>query len=574
MDGSTEVITQLSFFIVFALLGTVLSIRMRQPYVVGLLLLGAIAGPNVLGLVNEKELISAFSNIGAILLLFTVGLEFSISRILKSGLRAVFITLFKMSILFAFGYEIALYAGLDFTAALFLGAMMSITSTALLYKITTDKGMAKNRMMPLLFSMLIVEDIVAVAALTFFSSLSSSAGSPTTEDKFFSVLISLGFLGAFYVLVRKGAARAILRLTQSFNMEVMIFVSFSLCLVMSMVAQFFGLSPAIGAFLAGSIISTLPNSRAIERSIRPLLLTFASLFFLSLGMQIDPSAVAQNWGLALAFFAAFVLVCFVSVLWLLYSTGSSSKNSLFGASAMVVLGEFSLIIASVAPDSLSQLLIAIGSFGVIASAIVSSFLLDRQPALLSFGLNRMPRPFKDASIPLSRYISGLLRDFSPSGSFWKVSTVCWECVRSKIGMMGIIAILIIAARVAIGIIWQSYPSEASQLRAIALLVGIAPLLYYLIGIIRDLHPVLDALSHTVARHKKSAKTENKILRDLAAIAVLLLLAITINEFVSGLKLPSLFNWADDAAFLLALVFIWDLLHNAMELGRKKNALAR
>ena len=569
MVAETQAVLQLSFFMVFALLGTVISIRLRQPYVVGLLIFGMLAGPNVLGLVSDKGMIQTFSGLGAILLLFAVGIEFSISRILKSGFRAAFITLFKMGLLFAFGYEIALYAGLDATAALFVGAMISITSTALLYKIVGQKGMGRNPVMPLLFSMLIVEDIAAVAALTFFSSLTSGTAAPTPGDKFISVFLSIGFLGAFYVLVRKPAARAILRLTQSFNTEVMIFVAFSLCLVMAMVAQFLGLSPAIGAFLAGSIIASLPNSRAIEKNIQPLLLTFASLFFLSLGMQISPAAVLQNIGLALVLVGAFVIGCFALVLWLLYSTGASSKNALFGASSMVVLGEFSLIIASTAPGATGPLLLAVGSFGVVASAIVSSFLLDRQEWLLSFGQSRMPSGVQAAADSFSNYFTGLVRDFSPNGGFWKISVICWECIRSKIGRIAAIALLVVASRVAVTFLWHAEPAQAASLRAVALFVGLVPIVYYIIGIIRDLHPVLDSLARTIARHKKNAKIENVILRDLATVAALLFLSVVLNEVVSYLQLPPPFDLADDAAFVLTLVFIWDVLRHAAELHRQR-----
>ena len=264
----TSIVLEFAFFVVFALLGTVVSIRLRQPYVVGLLVFGALAGPNVLGLVSDSSLVSAFSELGAILLLFTIGIEFSVSRILRSGFRAVAITLAKMAVLFFFGYELAIHFNLDLTTSLFAGAMISITSTAILYKIVTQKGMAKNPALPLLFSMLIVEDIIAVALLTFFSSLGGA--SATYEDKVYTVLISLGLLGAFYLFVRRHATAVLAAVAQSFSEEVMIFLAFSVCLVMSLAASFFGLSPAIGAFLAGSIISSLPNSRRIEKSIQPL----------------------------------------------------------------------------------------------------------------------------------------------------------------------------------------------------------------------------------------------------------------------------------------------------------------
>lgn len=567
MVQETASVLQFSFFILFALLGTVLSIRLRQPYVVGLLIFGMLAGPHALGLVSDQGLILTFSELGAILLLFAVGIEFSIARIIKSSFRAVFITAFKMSVLFIIGYEAALYFGLDLTSALFMGAMLSITSTAIMFKIVAQKGMGKNPALPLLFSMLIVEDIAAVAALTFFSSLGGGIAETTYEDKIYSVLISLGLLGAFYVLIRKPSAHAILRLTSTLSEEVMIFVSFSLCLVMSMVAGFLGLSPAIGAFLAGSIVSSLPNSRKIEREIKPLLLMFASLFFLSLGMQIDPSVILANLPFTLAIAAIFVAVCFASVYSLLYTTGASSKVALFGASAMVVMGEFSLLIASIAKDEHAPLLLAAGSFGVVSTAIISSFLLDRQQALLALGQRRMPNSLRNAARSLSAYFSGLLRDFSPSGSFWRVSNVCWKCAREKLGRVAIVGIIMVAARIGIRLAGFSGSADG-QLRAAVLILGAIPIIYLSAGILRDMHPVLDSLSLSITRHKKDAVAENIILRDMAIALALIFGSIVLPEIVSFLKLPGIFGLGDEALFLLSLIFLWDVLRHARELHRK------
>ena len=492
------ILAQFSFFIVFALLGTVISIRLRQPYVVGLLIFGMLAGPSVLGFVSDKGLISAFSELGAILLLFAVGTEFSITRILKSGLRAVLITAFKMGALFFFGYEAALYFGLDLTTALAAGAMISVTSTAIMFKVVSQKGMSKNSLMPLLFSMLIVEDIVAVAALTFFSSLSGGAG--TSEDKFYSVLVSLGLLGLFYFVVRKPAAKVILRLTSSLNEEVMIFVSFSLCLVMSLVAGYFNLSTAIGAFLAGSIISTLPNSRSIEKTLKPLLLMFASLFFLSLGMQIVPSVILANLPFALAFTAIFSIVCFLSVFILLYLTGAQPKDAIFGSSAMVVMGEFSLLIASSYAGQYSSLLIAAGSLGVVVTSIISSFLLGRQEKLLALEQRLVPAGMRRAAQPLADYFTSLIRNFSPSGSFWKVSHECWSRASRKMVYIAAISVASFVLRILVRLLNVQPASTSAELRASIFILSVLPSLWWLVGILRDFKPLLDKLTRTIAGH--------------------------------------------------------------------------
>ena len=563
--GDTALLLQFSFFIVFALFGTVLSIRLRQPYVVGLLVFGMLAGPHVFGVVSDTSLISTFSELGAILMLFTVGIEFSVSRIIKSGMRAVLVTMFKMGLLFLLGYEAALHFGFDLTGALVAGAMLSITSTAIMFKTVSEKGMAKNKTMPLLFSMLIVEDLVAVAALTFFSSL--GAGTPTYEDKFVSVLISLGLLGGFYLLVRRHASNAIYRLTSSFSEEVMIFVAFSLCLTMSLVASYVGLTPAIGAFLAGSILSALPNVKKIEKTLHPLLLMFTALFFLSLGMNIDPAMVAGNLAFAVALAAVFVIVCFASVFSLLYVTGSDAKNSLFGASSMVVLGEFSLLIASVYTGQFAPLLIAAGSFGVVVTAIISSFLLDRQEQLLQLEARYMPAKLKSAGESLSLYFTGLIRDFSPSGSFWKVSHICWDCISRKLAAIAVIAVAVAILRFAIHFFNLAAGQTALQLRLGILGVGIIGFLYFGIGILFDLRPMLDALSHAIARHKKDANDESIILRDAAVALLLMAASLNANDFVNYLKLPPPFDLVDDTLFVLSLVFLWDLVSHAGNLTR-------
>jgi CPA2 family monovalent cation:H+ antiporter-2 len=558
-----EILVEFSFFIIFALLGTVLALRLRQPYVVGLLVLGMIAGPNVLSLVKSEELIRTFFELGAILLLFTVGIEFSVSRLLKSGLRAILVTASKMMVLFLLGYEVALYFGLDLTSALFAGAMTAVTSTAILFKMASEKGNERDSIMPLLISMLIVEDLVAVAALTFFSSL--GAGAPTYEDKVYSVLISLGMLGAFYLFVRRHAAEAITRLTSQFNEETLIFVSFSLCLVMAYTADIIGLSPAIGAFLAGSIIATLPTVRKIEKTIRPLLLTFSAFFFLSIGMQIDPAAVMDNIALSCALAAAFVVGCFAAVYILLYTTGATSRRALLGASSMVVMGEFTLIIAATATGDTRAMLLSVGSFGVVATAIVSSFLLSNQERLLRIGRAYMPPKVAAAARGFAGYLSGLIRDFSPNGGFWRVAKVCWRCVLEKLASVAVILIMIWAARFAASFFGVSTPA----VRAAILALGSLPLIYYAIQIIRDQKPLLDALSRTIARHRRNAKDESIILRDLAIAAFFLLLALLLPEIEAYLMVPSIFLWMDEIAVAVAFIFLWDLANHAHRIRKDR-----
>jgi len=563
MSGTTLQLVEFSFFVVFALLGIVLAARLKVPYVVGLLVFGMLAGPHAFALVNDAQIISTFSELGAILLLFTVGIEFSISRMLKSGFRAIFVTFFKMSILFFFGYETALYFGLDLTAAMYAGAMVAITSTAIMYKIAGEKGTSRHPLMPLLFSMLIVEDLVAVAALTFFSSLDDS--NPTQENKLFSIFISLALLGIFYLFARRHASGAIARLASKFSEEALIFVAFTLCLVMSFAADFFGLSPTIGAFLAGSIIATLPNARAIRKTIHPLLLTFAAFFFLALGMQIDPGAVWNHLGFAVALSIVFIAVCFASEFVLLYSTGTKARHALFGAASMVVLGEFSLLIASVAGGENANILLSVGSFGVIVTALASSLLLDRREGIAAAGSRLVPAYAVATGRAFSGYLSELVRDFSLNGHFWRVSQVCWKCVAKKLAVVVFVLLAMWIARFA------ADAAGVQGARQAIFLLGALPIAYYLVLMLRDIKPVIDALSHSIARHRKSAKDGSIILRDIGFAALFLLLAMMVPEASEFFHLPSFFTLGDELLFLVSFAFIWDLVLHARRLAGKLGA---
>ena len=566
-----DYLIEISFFILLALFGTLVSIRLRQPCVVGLLLIGAAAGPHMLQLVKNGDLISTFSDLGAILLLFTVGIEFSVSKLLRHGFRAVLVTFFKMLVLFFFGYEVALYFGLGLTASLFAGAMVSVTSTAIMFKMSSEKKTGGDSIMPLLLSMLIVEDVVAVAALTFFSSL--GGGAPTYEDKIYSVLTSLGLLGVFYLFVRRHATNALVRITTHFNEEALIFVAFSLCLVMAYMADFFGLSPAIGAFLAGSIIATLPNSRSIERTIRPLLLTFSALFFLSLGMQINPADVWDHLGLACALAATFIVVCFASVFTLVYSTGSRGKKAMLAASSMVVLGEFSLIIAATATGDMRATLLAVGSFGVVATAVFSSFLLDRQEALMRLARSGAPAWAVSSLREFAAYFAGIVKDFSQKGDFWRVSQVCWSCVSRKLAVIAGILIAMWLARFAAVATGIAAGTSGVEVRGAIAILGLLPILYYVVLILRDLRPVIDTLTHAIARHKRNARDESIILRNIAIATALIILALVLPDTEATLQLPPPFSFADEIAFLLAFAFIWDVIIHVEEI-RKRRAKGR
>jgi Kef-type K+ transport system membrane component KefB len=563
---SDTITIQFSFFIIFALLGTVLSIKLKQPYVVGLLILGMIAGPNVSKIINNESLISTFSELGAILLLFSVGLEFSVSKILSRGTKAVFITAIKMGALFFIGYMLALFFGLNITTAIVVGLMISITSTAIMFKIFNEKNLIKNPIVPLLFTMLIIEDLAAVAGLTFISTLETK--NTTYENKILSFFLAIGILGGFYLFFKRRILNFLIKFSSSFSQEALILFSFSLCLLFSILADLVGLSSSIGAFLAGSIIAEIPNSKYIEKSIKPLILLFSSLFFLSLGVKINPNLILENIFFAVSFTLFFVISCFVLVFLLLRISGSAFDKAIFGASSMVVLGEFSLLFASIYKSEFSNMLISIGSFGVIASTIVSSFLLDRQTALLQIISSiQIPAKLSLAFRYLSIYIRSLLSDFSPKGLFFTSAKACFSDIKRNIINIAIASLLFVFISSQLNR-FLGVSQTTREIRIVLLSLFLLFLIYQLFFIFLGIRPLIKLVSQSIARPKKSAIPEKRILKDIIIIGLLILVLINVNEIIYILQLPSFFLFTQLGVLLLISLLIYDLFESALALSKK------
>ena len=193
---------ELGLILLFSIVGGVLAVRFRQPSVLGLVIIGAIVGPNTLGFIRDTSLINISIEIGAILLLFTVGIEFSLQRLLNFGLRVVLIAALKLGFVFLIAYYSALFLGFSFIAALYIGVILSITSTVIVVKILDQKGLSKKEELPLLIAILILEDIFGVFALTFFSSLNTRLDLNPLSI-FTGLIISLTVMVLAYMLLQR-----------------------------------------------------------------------------------------------------------------------------------------------------------------------------------------------------------------------------------------------------------------------------------------------------------------------------------------------------------------------------------
>lgn len=328
-----------------AIIGGVIATRFKQPAVFGMLLVGAIIGPNSLNLVQDTGMIRMMADFGAILILFIIGLEFDVSKLMKLGARSVLIGLLKFAIVLFFGYEATLLLGFSSKVALFVGVILSFSSTIVVVKVLEQKEMFSRKEVPLLVAVLIIEDILAVLALTFFSGAkNSSIGFIATFEH---IIFSLAILIFAYYIVMKMLKYVInIILKNNSDESVLSFLSLGIGAIFSSFAFYLGLTPSAGAFLAGSLIASLPNAKEYGRAIHPYALIFTSIFFISMGTLVNFKSIELNMALIgililTVFISRFIAIGFLTIL----LANFKNEQPFFSSIAMMSVGEFSLLVA-------------------------------------------------------------------------------------------------------------------------------------------------------------------------------------------------------------------------------------
>jgi CPA2 family monovalent cation:H+ antiporter-2 len=345
MDHHANVfLTSLAVVLCVAAVTTVLFQRMRQPVVLGYILAGLIVGPHVpVPLVADSETIHGLSELGVILLLFTIGLEFTFGKLLRVGASAGIIAVVEISVMIILGDLTGRLFGWTARESLFAGAMVAISSTTIIAKAFSELRIG-GRLRELVLSVLIVEDLIAIlllAALTTVSAGTLSApqlGMAAARLGLFLAVV----VGAGLIVVPR-VVRGILRLDRP---ETTAVSCIGICFALSLLAQQFGYSVALGAFIAGSLVAESGEGARIEHLLEPVRDLFAAVFFVSVGMLIDPALVRANWLPILVLSAVVIVGRIIGVSIPAFLTGAGVRTSVAASMSLAQIGEFSFIIAA------------------------------------------------------------------------------------------------------------------------------------------------------------------------------------------------------------------------------------
>jgi len=399
-----ELIT-LGILFFFALVGGVLATRFKQPMLMGLLLVGAFIGPHMFGLVTNVNMIGMMIDFGAILMLFMIGLEFDLSKLKKIGLKAMIVGLLKSAVVVFIGFNVGLLLGLGVQTALFIGIILAFSSTVVIVKVLEEKEMMDRQEVPLIIAVLIIEDILAVMMLTFFSGMSDKTSGLMGSIQ--NLVISMCLLILAYMAFVKFIKPVLVWVLKSNNSdEIMTFLALTLCAVFSWFAYYLHLSPAAGAFLAGSIVASLPEAKRFEKAISPYNLIINSLFFIAIGTMINFQSIQQNIMLILILVLTVILTRLLAFGLIVYLFANFRGDKMFFSSmAMFSVGEFALLIAQESQKfNIGTDLMSISAAIIFITAVLMSLTLNYSNKLYHPTNDNMPYGFKKKLDKYSGYI--------------------------------------------------------------------------------------------------------------------------------------------------------------------------
>ena len=369
----SSLIIDLAYILVVASMVTILFKRLHQPLVLGYIVAGFLAGPHMpyTPSVSSIEGIEEWSDLGVIFLMFTLGLEFSFKKIVRMGMQPILTAIMVMVCMIGIGGMVASLFGWNMMDRIFLGGMLSMSSTTIIYKAFDDMGLRGKRFASGVISVLIIEDILGILLMVMLSALAVSRHFEGME--LMKSLLKLAFFLMLWFMVGIYVVPLFLKKAKNYiNKETLLVVSVGLCFLLAVVSSSVGYSPAFGAFMMGSILAETLEAENIEKSVGSLRDLFGAVFFVSVGMMVEPSVLIEYW-LPILVLTISVVVgqMFFGSLSFFFTSGNL-QDAIRSGFSMVQIGEFAFIIATLGLELgvTSQFLYPV----VVAVSIVTTFL--------------------------------------------------------------------------------------------------------------------------------------------------------------------------------------------------------
>ncbi len=385
-----SMIQDLALMLVVAGIVTLIFKRLKQPLVLGYIVAGFLVSPNMpyTASVVDHENVHLWADIGVMFLLFSLGLDFSFKKILKMGASPIISTctiIFCMSML---GVLVGYSFGWSKMDCIFLGGMLAMSSTTIIYKAFDDLGLRQQQFAGLVMSVLILEDILAIVMMVMLSAIAS--GNNPDGGQMLGSIMKIGFFLILWLIVGIFAIPLFLKhVRHLINDEVLLVVSLGLCCAMAVFSTKVGFSSAFGAFIMGSILAETIEAEKIEKLVEPVKNLFGAIFFVSVGMLVDPK-ILVDYAIPIALLVLTILMGQAVLGTFSFMLGGESlKSAMRCGFSMAQIGEFSFIIASLGLSLgvISDFLYPV----VVAVSVITTFLTPYMIRLATPVYSRLER---------------------------------------------------------------------------------------------------------------------------------------------------------------------------------------
>lgn len=435
-EVNNGLIADLALILLLGAVVTLLFKKLKQPVVLGYILAGFLASPNFTYLpsISNLENIEFWADLGIVVLMFTLGLEFSFRKLMNSGSSAIITALIIITGMTFAGFGVGKILNLNSINCIFLGGMISMSSTTIILKTLTDLGMRQKKFASLVLAVLIIEDLFAVLMLVLLSSI--AVGNVEGKDLLFSIGKLLFFLIIWFLVGVYVLPSFLARVRSYLNDETMLVVAMGLCFSMAIFSVVCGFSLELGAFVMGSILAGTMVAEKMEKVVKPVKDLFGAVFFISVGMMVNPSVLVDYWWEILILAA--VVICgmiFFGTLGMLV-TGQTLRVAIESGFTLTQVGEFSFIIAAlgmslgVLEHSIYPIIVAVS---VITIFTTPYFVKLSQPAY-RFIESKLPENLR---FLIDRYSKQVV-DSSSTKKLWK------DILSRYVGRMVIFSVILIA----------------------------------------------------------------------------------------------------------------------------------
>lgn len=395
---------------------TIVFRQFKQPVVLGYILAGVVVGPHTppFELIHEEKTIETLAELGVIFLMFSLGLEFSLRKLQKVGAAAFIVAAMEILLMVLAGYELGRFFGWTQMDSVFLGAILAISSTTIIIKALEGLGKTKEPFAGLIFGILIVEDILAILMLVLLTGFAM-----TGEIHPGQIGMTILSLGSFLGILLVGGLILVPRLLNyvaKFKSDEMLLVTVvGLCFGVSLLTVHLGYSVALGAFLIGAIIAEARQIAKIEALMHPVRDLFSAVFFVSIGLLIDPKLIIQYAGPIVAITIAVVIGKVLSCSLGSFVSGNDRRTSLKVGMSLAQIGEFSFIIAglgltlktaggkSVTSDFLYPIAVAVSAI----TTLLTPYLIRGSDSVVHWFDRIAPKPLLQGMDSYTKWVGSL-----------------------------------------------------------------------------------------------------------------------------------------------------------------------